>query len=205
MIPIRIIKKIELGPRQMTFGFDTSENTALDAVYPHIEKKYQTHGSVVLQQLAQSLSPGTGNLLEILQAVFWLAQDLKVHLYMAGNPVSPFQAKQALINAPDTAIEITINQPVDQNRFDRAMALAQTFLPSLPENPGQYTVSRAVANTLESWHTRLTAYLNHPMQPNLPGNCLINNCLVLIDRLIEKKIRAPSFWHLLNMDQKYRN
>lgn len=187
MIPTRTIKKIELGPRQMTFGFDTSETMDPDVVYPHIEKEYQTNGPVELQRLAESLSPGTGNLLDILQAVFWLAQDLKVYLYIADQPVSPFQAKQALINDSDTAIEITINQPVDQNRFDRAMVLAKTFLPSVPENPDQYTVSRAVANTLESWHTRLTAYLNHPMQPNLPGNYLINNCLVLIDRLIEKK------------------
>jgi len=189
MIPIRFVKKIELGPRQMTLGFDDPGAMDLDVVYACIEKAYQAQGPVALHTLVapQPPVPGTPGPPDILQAVFWLAEELKVHLYIADQPVSPFQAKQTLLKDADTTIDIVINHPVDQNRFALAKDLCKVFLPDLPEKPDQYTFSRAVANQLESWRTRLLGYQKYPGQPNLPGKTLVNNCLTLIDRLTEKK------------------
>ncbi|WP_020587900.1 hypothetical protein [Desulfobacter curvatus] len=189
MIPIRLLKKIELGPRQMTFGFDDSNAIDLDFVYSFIEKECRTQGPVPLHCLieAQHLISRIPEPQDILQAVFWLAEELKIHLYVVDHPVSPFQAKQTLLKNVDSTIDIVINQPVDENRFARAKDTAETFLPSLPRDSDQYTFSRAVANELESWHTRLTAYRDHAGQPNLPGKSLINNCIVLMDRLLEQK------------------
>lgn len=190
MIPIRLVKKIELGPRQMTFGFDDSNTVDLDFVYSFIEKEYQAKGPVALHRLvgSQSLVFRIPAPLDVVQAVFWLAEAFKLHLYIADRPVSTFQAKQALLKDADSAIDIVINQPVDQNRFARAKDAAKFFLPALPKDMDQYTFSRAAANELESWSTRLTAYQNnHADQPNVPGHSLINNCLLMIDRLLEKK------------------
>lgn len=189
MIPTRLVKKIELGPRQMTFGFDNSISMDLDFVYSFIETEYQSQGPVALHHLieSQALVSRIPSPLDILQAVFWLADELKIHLYVADQPVSAFQAKQTLIKNLDSTIDIVINQPVDQSRFDRAKSVAATFLPSLPKDLDQYTFSRAVANELESWHTRLTSYQSHAGPPDVPGNSLIKNCLVLINRLLEKK------------------
>ena len=190
MIPIRLVKKIELGPRQMTFGFDDSNTLDLDFVYSFIEKEYQAQGPVALHSIVTShaLMSGIPELLDILQAVFWLAEALKLHLYIADRPVSTFQAKQALLKNVDSNIDIVINQPVDSSRFDQAKDAAKFFLPALPNDTDQYTFSRAVTNELESWHTRLTAYRsNHSDRPDVPGQSLMNNCLVMIDRLLEKK------------------
>lgn len=189
MIPIKLLKKIELGPRQLTFGFDDSNTMDLNSIYSFIEQEYRTQGPVPLHCLIASpiLTCRIPDPMDILQAVFWLAEELKIHLYVADCHVSPFQAKQTLLKDFPGTIDIVINQPVDQNRFTRAKESAENFLPSLPNDPDQYTFSRAVANELESWHTRLTAYRSHAAQPNLPGKALINNCLVLIDRLLAKK------------------
>ncbi len=190
MIPTRLVKKIELGPRQMTFGFDDSNTLDLDFVYSFIEKEYQAQGPVALHRIVSShaLMSRIPELLDMMQAVFWLAEALKLHLYIADRPVSTFQAKQALLKNGDSVIDIVINQPVDPGRFDRAKDAAKIFLPALPEDTDQYTFSRIVANELESWHTRLTAYRNsHAGEPNVPGQSLMNNCLIMIDRLLEKK------------------
>lgn len=189
MIPTRLIKKIELAPRQMTFGFDDSNTINLDFVYSFIETEYQTQGAVSLQLLiaSQTIISKIPEPFDLLQAVFWLAEALKIHLYVAGQPVSPFQAKQMLLKDVESTIDLVINQPVDQNRFARAKDVADIFLPSLPKDLDQYTFSRAVANELESWHTRLSSYRKHAGQPDLPGKAWINNCLALIDRLLEKK------------------
>lgn len=189
MIPIRIIKKVELGPRQMTFGFDNSNTMNLDFVYSFIETEYRTQGPVTLQRLieSQNIISKIPEPADILQAVFWLAEELKIHLYFADQPVSPFQAKQTLIEDVDSTIDLVINQPVDVNRFARAKDAADTFLPHLPKDLDQYTFSRAVANGLESWRTRLTSYQSHTDQLKLPGEARINNSLLLIDRFLEKK------------------
>ena len=75
MIPIRLVKKIELGPRQMTFGFDDSNTLDLDFVYSFIEKEYQAQGPVALHRIVSShaLMSRIPELLDMMQAVFWLA------------------------------------------------------------------------------------------------------------------------------------
>ena len=190
MIPIRLVKKIELGPRQMTFGFDDSNSLDLDFVYAFIEKEYQAQGPVALHRIADThaLASRIPEPLDIVQAVFWLAEALKIHFYVGDRPISTFQAKQALLKDADSRIDIVTNQPVDQSRFARAKDAAKFFLPALPKDMDQYTFSRTVANELESWRNRLAQdQSSHAGQPNVPGQALINNCLIIIDRLLEKK------------------
>lgn len=61
MIPIRLVKKIELRPRQMTFGFDDSNSLDLDFVYAFIEKEYEAQGPVALHRIQRCQGPVCGH------------------------------------------------------------------------------------------------------------------------------------------------
>ncbi len=188
MIAVRLIRKIELGPRQMTFGFDDGASGHMDFMYALIEKKYQAAGPVPLDCLIDPEKiPQVPDPFDLLQTVFWLAEALKIHFFISDQTMPPFQAKQMLLENPDCTMAVVINKPVDSYRFDQARDSVVPILPSLPGDLDQYAFSRAVVNELGSWQTRLNSFQPHAEKPGFPGIALIKNSLVLIDRLLENK------------------
>lgn len=188
MIPRRIIKKIEVGPRQMTLGFEDNPSEDPDSVFSIIEDEYQKNGPVLLDGLLSSEGlPDSFDVPAILQAVFWLAQDLKIHFFVDGRIVPPPEAKQVLAADPDSPVFVGINRLVDERSFDRVKALAKSFLPDFPESLDQYSFSRRLANALEAWRDKLTDYRPLAEQPLFPGSRDIGNGLVLLDKLLENR------------------
>ena len=210
MISIRLVKNIELGPRQMTFGFDDTVSVQLDLVFSFIEEMHHLGGPVPLDLLIdpemRSADPDSHTdqvhqfhlgapehplahigPQDILQTAFWLAEELKVHFFISDKTIPPHQAKQTLIDDPACAMCLVINQPVDDSRFEAAKKLADMYWGALPENSNQYELSRFFVNHLESWQSRLRSFQGLAEQAGVPGSAQIKNCLILVNKLLMKK------------------
>lgn len=188
MISALLVKKVELGPRQMTFGFEDRIQKNLDRVFGLIEKEYQAGGPVALDSLISSEALSNNlSVPETLQAAFWLAEELKIHFFANDHRVSPLQAKQMLTENPARPVFIVINRPVDDHHFEQAKKTGLSFLPALPERVDQYTFSRHLVHELKSWQTRLLSYAPQARQPFFPGGKEIKNGMVLLDKILEKQ------------------
>jgi hypothetical protein len=160
----------------------------MDRVFSLIEKEYQVGGPVALDILISSatlLDDLSGP--EILQTIFWLAEELKIHFFTQEHTSSPRQTKQMLIKHPDTLIYVVINRPVDVQRFERVKKKCISFLPALPEGVDQYTFSRHLISELKIWQARLTSYAPQAKLPFFPGSKEIKNGMVLLDKILEKQ------------------
>jgi hypothetical protein len=188
VIPTILVKKIVLGPRQMTFGFEDRLSNNIDAIFAFIGKEYQVGGPVALYDLisSETLLDDISEL-EILQATFWLAEELKIHFFTADNTSFPRQTKKMLINNPEASVYVVINQQVEVERFEQAINKCAGFLPALAEDVDQYTFSRHLVNELKRWQDRLTAYAPMAKQPFFPGNKEIKNGTLLLVRVLEKQ------------------
>ena len=188
MISIILVKKVELGPRQLTFGFEDRMSKNMDTVFSFIEKEYQVGGPVALNILISS-KPLLDDLSvpEILQTIFWLAEELKIHFFTKDHTSSPRQTKQMLIKNPDTPVFVVINRQVDMQSFETVKKNCMSFLPTLPEGTDQYTFSRHLVTELKNWQARLTSYAPQAKQPFFPGSKEIKNGSVLLDKILEKQ------------------
>ncbi|MEA1947534.1 MAG: hypothetical protein U9N83_09570, partial [Thermodesulfobacteriota bacterium] len=74
------IKDIELGPRQLSFGFENNHSKQQDRLLYYIKNQIETHGQVVLDEFIQYVKERhEWSEFLILQNIFWLAQELKIH------------------------------------------------------------------------------------------------------------------------------
>lgn len=188
VISRRLIKKVMLGPRQMTFGFENQVSHHMDLVFSSVEKVYQKGGPVRLDHLtslpafAEKMS-----VMDLLQAVFWLAEELKVHFFIDSHISPPLQTKKILVENPERAVFVVINKPMDTAMFKQACEIGRSVLPSLPENIDQYAFSRHIVNTLKTWLERLVSYAPLAEQPFFPGRKEIKNNTVLLKKMLEKQ------------------
>ncbi len=188
MITTILIKRIELGPRQLTFGFDDRISKNMDTIFSFIEKSYQSGGPVPLSVLISSETLLDDiSVAEILQTVFWLAEELKIHFFAGDQTSSPLKTKQMLIENPDTLIFVVINRPVDMQSFEQAKENCISFLPPLPEELDQYTFSRHLINTLRIWQDRLASFSPRAEPPSFPWSKEIKNGTLLLDKILEKQ------------------
>ena len=72
---------------------------------------------------------------EILQAMFSLAEELKIHFFSKDHTSSPLQTKQMLIENPDTAVFVVINRQVDRQCFEQVKKNCISFLSTSLERP----------------------------------------------------------------------
>jgi hypothetical protein len=120
VIPMILVKKVELGPRQMTFGFEDRMSKNMDTIFSFIEKEYQVGGPVALDLLISSKVLLDDLLVqEILQTVFWLAEELKIHFFTKNHTSSPLQTKQMLVENQNAAVCVVINRQVDLRSFEQ--------------------------------------------------------------------------------------
>lgn len=188
MISPRLVKYMELGTRQMTFGFDNRTADRLDSVFTFIEKKHQAEGPVPLEELISpsQLLDAFGEE-EILQTVFWLAEERKVHFSAGGRIVSHRQTKKILTQSPGRPVSIVINRPVDGHRFSLALNTGAAILPALDRGIDQYAFSRLIFSQFKTWQEKLAFYAPRAEQPFFPGKREIRNGRTLLARVLENQ------------------
>jgi len=75
------INNIEVGFRQLTFGFEKNNSKEQDRIMYYIKDQTETYGHVVLDEFVQyvrELHELSESL--ILQNIFWFVRELKIHL-----------------------------------------------------------------------------------------------------------------------------
>lgn len=188
MIFCKLAKKIELGPRQMEFGFEGQNTKNQNSVLLFIEKEYQADGPAALDGLISSKTQSEElSELEILQIIFWLAEELKIHFFAKDRIISPLQTKRMLIENSDNHVFVVTNKQVDRLKFEQSLKIARSILPALPEQVDQYTFSRHLVNKLKTWQATLKSYESQAGQPLFPGKKEIINSTLLLAKILEKQ------------------
>ncbi len=188
MIFCKLAKKIELGPRQMVFGFEGRNTNNQDSVLLFIEKEYQAGGPAALDGLISSKSQSEElSELEILQIIFWLAEELKIHFFTKDHIISPLQTKRMLIENSNNRVFVVTNKQVDRLKFEQALNMGRSILPALPEQVDQYTFSRHLVTEFKTWQTTLKSYASQAEQPLFPGRKEIKNSTILLAKFLEKQ------------------
>jgi hypothetical protein len=188
MILIKDISKVELGPRQMTFGFDDRIQQNMDRVYQEIESAIQSNGAVTLHDLLSS-----GSLLAdiseavILQSAFWLSGEKKIFFRCNGSGHSPHRTKQLLLENSRTIITIALNKKVDEKIFAAVQKMCRPILSEDAAQDDQYEFSRSLLTQLKQWRAELEVFQVKAERPGFPGRREIKNSLNFLEQLLKKQ------------------
>jgi len=183
------IKDIELGPRQLTFGFENNHSKQQDQLLYYIKRQIETHGQVVLDEFVQYVKDRfEGSEFAILQNIFWLAQELKIHFRINKQSLDPYHVKKNLLENPDQQVEIVTNKSVDDLVFQNAKHFYQKLSGKniIDTYDDQYEFSRLLAENIRHWKSCLNTYKSFAEKPFFPGKEQIDRGLSLIQTISAK-------------------
>jgi len=183
------INNIEVGFRQLPFGFEKNNSKEQDRIMYYIKNQTETHGHVVLDEFVKYLRE-LHELSEsfILQNIFWFARELKIHFRINKQSLDPYNVRKILLENPDQRVEIVTNKPVDDLVFQRAKRFYQK-LPgknSIDNDGDQYEFSRLLAEQIRHWESCFTTYKSYAKKPYFPGKEQIDSGLSLINKISAK-------------------
>ena len=112
----------------------------------------KTHGQVVLDEFVQYVKDRfEGSEFAILQNIFWLAQELKIHFRINKQSLDPYHVKKNLLENPDQQVEIVTNKSVDDLVFQNVPSIFIKKLSGkniIDTYDDQYEFSRLLARTI---------------------------------------------------------
>jgi hypothetical protein len=183
------IKDIELGFRQLTFGFEINKLKEQDRIMYYIKNLTETNGHVVLDEFIQYVKE-LSELSEfpILQNIFWLARKLKIHFRINKKSLDPYNVRKILLENPDQPVEIILNKSVDDLVFQRTKRFYQEFSGKniIDNYDDQYEFSRLLAEKIRHWESCLNRYNPYAKKPYFPGKEKIDRGLSLINKISAK-------------------
>jgi len=183
------IKDIELGFRQLTFVFGNNKLKKQDRILYSIKNLTETNGHVVLDEFIQYVKePSELSEFLILQNIFWLAQELKIHFRINKENLDPYNVKKILFENPDQPVEIILNKSVDDLVFQRTKHFYQKFSGKniIDNYDDQYEFSRLLAEEIRHWESCLNRYRSYAKKPYFPGKEQIDRGLSLINNISAK-------------------
>lgn len=185
---VHSIKSVELGPRQLSFGFDTRESDVTDLVMAHLIQGVETRGQVVLEAFVDQLSDSQDNSeQEILQAIFWLAHELKIHFRTAGETILPNQAKKLLLDSPQANIFLVTPETAEDSLFQQVRQVCGKIFQSTQGHQDQHEFAFALLEALKEWQTRLRSFQTAAQRPHFPGAGQIQAHQQFLTRLLVKQ------------------
>lgn len=183
------IKDIELGFRQLTFGFEINKLKEQDRIMCYIKNLTETNGHVVLDEFVQYVKE-LSELSEfpILQNIFWLARKLKIHFRINKKSLDPYNVRKILLENPDQPVEIILNKSVDDLVFQRTKRFYQEFSGKniIDNYDDQYEFSQLLAEKIRHWESCLNRYNPYAKKPYFPGKKKIDRGLSLINKISAK-------------------
>jgi hypothetical protein len=198
------INDIELGPRQLTFGFEDHHSKQQDRLLCDIKRRIQAHGQIVLDEFVQYVKERDHESeLAILQNIFWLAQELKIHFRINKQSLDPYHVKKILLENPDQQVEIVTNKSVDDFVFQSVKQFYQKLSEKniIDNYDDQYEFSRLLTEEMKHWERCFSTYEPFAEKPYFPGKEQIDRNLSLIHTISAK---LDSF-SLINAFYKYRD
>lgn len=184
---IQDIKAIDIGHRQMTFGFDDT-STQEQSVMDFINDTIQARGHAVLNEIVEQVHQEQ-DIAEsfILQIIFWAALELKLHFRTGSRNVIPLTAKQILIDSPDKYVEIIPNKLVSNSVFRDMIIFYNTVLGHNEAFTDQYLFSRSLLNILKKWKDDLVSHQKSTEKKGYPGSKIIHDSLTILSAVLLKQ------------------
>jgi len=154
-----------------------------------ITNRIEKHGYVILDEFIQyvkelhDLSES-----EILQSIFWLAQDLKFHFRIGEENLEPRKVKTILLESTEQSVAIIANKPVDDSIFQDVKCFYREISGKKhPYNYGdQYGFSRLLAKEIRYWKSSLDSFRSEAQKPYFPGKKEIDDYLDVLKEISAK-------------------
>jgi len=155
----------------------------------YMEKKIEKYGHIDLDECVQhvkevyELSDAA-----IIQYIFWLAEDLKVHFKIDGENLEPPKVKRALLKSIEQHVTILPNKSVDDSVFQDV----KRFYRELTEGKGindcddQYEFARLLVKKIKGWQVALKSCKSAAQMPFLPYEKEIDSCRHFINKISAK-------------------
>ena len=191
---------IVIGPRQV-FLFDLEDETAKDQqrVETCLSDHVRTNGPVDLEAFVPSAAAALGmSDFQVMQCLFWLAHDLKIHFRAAGEKIPPNAAKKRLTESSPERLQVAFNQQVDAAVFQTAKEIFRELTQEDfgLDRPDQVQFARHLIRLIRDWKSALETFLKQARQPGFPGSEEIEAGLGLI-RTLAANLDAASLIHAL--------
>ena len=183
------VKDMELGFMQLTFGFENNHSKQQDRLLYFIKNQIETYGQVVLDQFIQYVKERhEWSEFLILQNIFLLAQELKIHFRINKENLDPYNVKKILLENPDQPVEIVTNKSVDDFVFQRTKRFYQKLSGKniIDNYDDQYEFSRLLAEEIRHWESCLNRYNPYTKKPYFPGKEQIDRGLSVINKISAK-------------------
>jgi len=183
------IENISLGPRQLLFDFEKDKSKEQAKVIACIENKIEKCGHVDLDECVQYVKEANElSDAAIIQYIFWLAKDLKVHFRLDGEHLEPPELKRALLKSVEQHVTIVPNKSVDNSIFQDVKRLYQ----QLSEEKGfndcddQYEFARHLSRKVKDWKVKLKACQHVLQLPFVPYEKEIDDGIRFIKKISVK-------------------
>ncbi|MFO7963685.1 MAG: hypothetical protein R6U50_07180 [Desulfobacterales bacterium] len=183
------IQKISLGMKQIPLGFDCDLIAHMAAVESCLKMFEEHYGEIPLGNVIEYISKQIGlSGSDVLQIIFWLANDEKIHFRIDGRPLKAGEVKKVLLERPDTECVVVTNKWVDHGIFQEVRSFYSRIAGNTLslEAGDQYTFSRLLSKTMKAWKERLIFYRKESERPGFPGKNAITDRLALLQKISER-------------------
>lgn len=177
-------KQIVAGPRQV-FLFDLENETVADQqrVETCLSDHIRIGGLVDLEAFIQSAAPSLGlSDFQVLQNLFWLAHDMKIHFRAAGEKIAPNEARKILTESLRPRLQLALCKQVDGTVFCKAQDIYRrlTHTGGAVADLDQLQFAQRLTRQIWDWKSTLEKYQQKARQPGFPGTDDIEAGLGLI-------------------------
>jgi hypothetical protein len=185
------IANINLGHHQLSFDFENNLLQEQNAVMKCLTDQIKQHGKVVLSEFVSYVKETHGlSEFQILQDIFWIAQDFKIQFRINNKNVEPFKVKNLLLNAIELTDQLLIiaAETVDDSIFQEVRNLYLKI--SEEENIDdcdQYELGCLLAKKIRRWQNSFQSYKPSSQKRYFPGEKEINRWLGFIEDISTKQ------------------
>ena len=120
------IENVNLGHRQISFGFENNLSQEQNVVVECLADQIKQHGHVVLSEFVPYVKETHGlSEFKLLQYIFWIAQDFKIQFRINNKNLEPFKVKNLLLDSIEFSEQLLIiaAETVDDSIFQGAKNL----------------------------------------------------------------------------------
>lgn len=169
----KIFEQIILGPRQVLL-FDLEDETVADQqrVETCLSDHIRISGLVDVEAFVHSAAPYLGlSEFQVLQNLFWLAHDKKIHFRAAGEKIAPNVARKLLTESLEPRLQLALGRQVDGTVFCKAQDTYRqlTHAGSSVADLDQFQFAHRLALQIRAWKSTLEKYQKKSRQPGFPG------------------------------------
>jgi len=180
------IKTINVGHRQLKFGFDQSEAQDLRTILAHIDARIANNDYVTLEEVVLHFAgpPERWTKNRIIVFMVDLFMDETIQFLIEGEKILPQYARQHLSEPSQWAhIEIVKPEVVEKADLAKAQQLGATLF-GIADGQGQNSLCRFLRKHLRSWEMNLETFCQFANTDKYPGKDEIDNILLLLEKLL---------------------